>query len=108
MLPCTIACTAIGIAGVGVKPRVAVMAGDGVMTKNVGVFCGRAAGFVGRLVAGARVDVGRLPLVVALGAGALGFPAGRLTSSRTTATTTESRPPTSDHRARATYLCRMR
>ncbi len=108
MLPCTMACTAMGMAGVGVKPLVAVMAGDGVMTKNVGVFCGRAAGFVGRLVAGRRVDVDGLGLVVALGTGALGFRAGRLTSSRTTATTTESRPPTSDQRARATYLCRMR
>ena len=37
MLPCTMACTAIGMKGVVVAALVSVAAGEGVMTKNVGV-----------------------------------------------------------------------
>ena len=37
MLPCTMAWTAIGMNGVAVEACVAVTAGEGVMTKNVGV-----------------------------------------------------------------------
>ncbi len=37
LVPCTIACTAMGMNGVPVAALVSVAAGDGVMTKKVGV-----------------------------------------------------------------------
>jgi hypothetical protein len=39
-VPWIMAWTAIGSTGVAVGPLVSVMAGEGVITKNVGVFCG--------------------------------------------------------------------
>jgi hypothetical protein len=39
LVPCTMACTAIGMKGVSVAGLVSVMDGEGVITKKVGVGC---------------------------------------------------------------------
>ncbi len=102
MLPCTMACTAIGMKGVVVTALVAVNSGEGVMTKKVGVSCWGAAV---ALATGA-VDVADAGMGVAvrLGAGAWRGAVGRLRKNRDAATATDRRPPTSDQRARATYF----
>jgi hypothetical protein len=96
----------MGMNGVVVAALVSVAAGDGVITKKVGVSCVGAA----VCVDAGRVAVGDAATEVAveMGAGVCGVAAGRFTKSRAAATATESRPPISDQRARATYLRFMR
>ncbi len=103
MLPCTIASTAIGMDGVPVAGAVAVIAGEGVITKYVGVL---PAG-VG-LSASSEVAVGEADAeatAVEAGFDAVGTArgeAGGCVTMRPMATATESRPPASDQRARTT------
>jgi hypothetical protein len=63
MLPCTMACTAIGMKGVVVAASVAVLAGEGVITKYVGVGATGAAVFeAGGVEEAADVAVTVVPL----------------------------------------------
>lgn len=108
MLPCTMAWTGMGIEGVLVDSWVAVMAGEGVITKKVGVL-GAGVG----LARGGRVAVGEaetemLVRVAVAGAGTDGLRAGRFVMNSAAATTIERMPPIRDQRARTTYFCRMR
>ncbi len=108
MVPCTIACTAIGMEGVSVAALVAVATGEGVMTKNVGVVSvGTAVPSAERVEEGVK-EAGMLVFGALVGAGAAGGRLGWFMNSRTIATATEKRPPTSDQRARATYRCLTR
>jgi len=106
MLPCTMAWTAMGMKGVVVAALVSVAAGEGVMTKKVGVSCVGA----GVWLAADSVAVGdaTTDVAVASGVGACGAAVGRFINNRTAATATESRPPIRDQRARLTYLRFMR
>src|SRR5512144_1965011 len=100
MLPCTMACTAIGMKGVVVAALVSVAAGEGVMTKNVGVAwvgAGLGVGPGSVAVADAATDV-----CVASGVDVCGAAAGRFRKNSEAATATERRPPIRDQRARAT------
>jgi len=51
IVPCSIACTAIGREGVAVASLVAVVIGDGVSTKKVGLLCAATGLVVARLCA---------------------------------------------------------
>ncbi len=102
LVPCTMACTAIGMEGVPVKALVAVAAGDGVMTKEVDV----AGAGVDVLVAeaGTPVVVDREGFVLGtiVGCGVGGRAEGRFVKNRTAATATDKKPATKDQRARTT------
>ncbi len=101
-MPCTMACTAIGMEGVPVMALVAVAASDGVMTKDVGV--GGAGVKVLVADAGTPVVVDKEGFVLGamVGCGAGCRAAGRFAKNRTAATATEKKPATSDQRARTT------
>src|SRR5512140_3075988 len=93
-VPCTIACTAIGISGVTVAALVSVAAGDGVMTKKVGVSCAGRAVLVPPDGAGAVAveDAVACALGAALGIGAVGTALGRFIKNSTAATATDKKP----------------
>lgn len=104
LVPWTIACTAIGMDGVLVAGLVSVAAGDGVITKKVGVSCTCTSARV-FVAATGTVSVGETTagvLDVAVDCGATARVAGRFMKNRTAATMTEKKPPTSDQRARTT------
>ena len=106
-VPWTMACTAIGINGVLVAGLVSVAAGEGVMTKKVGV----SWSGTGLLVAGAEAggavinEVGTLVRGTAVWLGTACGTLGRFMKNRTAATATDRNPPINDQRARTTYLC---
>jgi hypothetical protein len=78
MVPCTIASTAIGKAGVDVEALVGVTAGDGVITKKVAVFSAGTGVLVIEPVATGEADGETLVLRAAVGTGAAGFSLGWL------------------------------
>jgi hypothetical protein len=107
LVPCTIACTAIGMNGVSVAGLVSVITGEAVITKDVDVGC---AGANVSVAAACTVTVGEADrtVAVAVGTGVAGRLAGRFRRRSTTATATDKRPPASDQRALATYPRRTR
>jgi hypothetical protein len=108
MLPCTIACTAIGMKGVVVAALVFVIAGDGVITKNVGVSSTEVGVSLGMDRTVEVAEAGTLVFIAVFGTLIAGLPAGRFMKSKAAATATERTPTTRDQRARTTYRCRIR
>jgi hypothetical protein len=108
MVPCIMASTAIGKAGVDVDALVGVAAGDGVITKKVAVFSGGAGVLVAEPVASGEADGETFVLGAAVGTGAAGLSVGWFKNNKTTATNTEMTPNIMDQRALTTYLCRTR
>lgn len=96
------------MAGVPVAGRVEVTAGEGVMTKKVGVLAAGLGlprtGIVAVCEAGAVV----VKLAVAVKAGTDRAGTGRFITNKTVATATDNSPPINDQRARTTYLCLIR
>ena len=105
-VPWTIACTAIGSAGVEVSPLVGVAAGEGVRTKDVGEIWFGAAVWVGepREVGGA-VAV-RAAIVCVARAGAAGAWLAWPSTRTSTAIKAERKLKISEPRARTMYFCR--
>jgi len=94
--------------GVAVEGLVAVIAGEGVMTKNVGVLAAGLGLATTGIVADGAAEATTCVGGAAVGAGDDGFTADRFIMTKTAATATKKRPPIKDQRARATYLCRTR
>ena len=91
---------------------VSVAAGEGVMTKNVGVLSAGVDVCVGEIAAGSvaltAAEAGGGVLGSEVGFGTAVWRPGRFRNSRMAATPTAKRPPTSDQRARTTYRCLTR
>jgi hypothetical protein len=105
-LPSTMACTAMGMAGVVVEAGVELLCSEGVITNAVEVLACGLGLLDGDGVALGDGEAATCVRVAAAGAGIDGVTLGRLISMSTIATATEKMPPSSDQRARTTYLCR--
>jgi len=106
IVPCSIACTAIGREGVAVASLVAVVIGEGVITKKVGLLWTTTGLVVARLCTVNEGVSDAWGMLVWTGISSLSGPPPR--TARATAINAKTDPAAKDPRIRTAYRRRMR